>query len=547
MTALQNLWSRLPEAVRRELLIGTEGSVHLMELAQRTLLAGQDQQQDQALLLTLGADFLAEAWAKDPLNGQLAGQVLSLHQRWPFLDQTVHGLAVAVQKHWTPPGDARYYKRLMLERDASKLKNFLMVQVELEPQNLYWRRQTLVFARYEEDWGLAGDIALGHAWPDGLDPVRKVLQGDLAWLQGRFDEARTCYAKGFGLDARFRLAVLTSRAEGLDQARTLWRDLFQDAPWLTSAILVCHDLLREVGAQRNAVEGTGVVALYSYNKAGELDVTLASALKSDLGETPIWVLNNGSTDETSSVLAAWRDRVGERLRVIALPVNVGAPAARNWLLHEAQKSGCRWMAYVDDDVELPTDWLQSLGAAMRLYPDAGVWGCKVVDAAAPAVLQSVDLHLVPPDGQDGQDNRFKVSDLHHQTHDYGQFDYLRPCASVTGCCHLFRLEQLEQVGGFDLRFSPSQYDDLEHDVRLNLAERYAVYQGHLRILHMKRTGKSTQTDSAQFGSALANMHKLQKKYTQADYQRLMDWEAAVLTRDFWRKQQIVARWLGDGR
>lgn len=547
MTGLQDLWSRLPEAVRRGLLVGTEGSVHLMELAQRTLLAGQDRQQDQALLLGLGAGFLAEAWAKDPLNGQSAGQVLALHQRWPFLDGRAHELAVAVQNNWSAPADARYYKRLMLERNAPKLKNFLTMQLEREPANLYWRRQALVFARYEEDWELAGDIVLGRGWPEGLEPVQGVLQGDLAWLQGRFDEARACYARSFGLDAKFRLAVLASLTEGFDRARGLWHDLFQVAPWQTSAILVCHDLVRDVRTQREDVDGPGVVALYSFNKAGELDLTLASVLKSDLGQTPVWVVNNGSTDETDSVLAGWRDRVGERLRVIALPVNVGAPAARNWLLHEAQKSGCHWMAYVDDDVELPRDWLQSLGAAMRLYPDAGVWGCKVVDAAAPAVLQSVDLHLVPPDGQDGQDNRFKVSDLHHQTHDYGQFDYLRPCASVTGCCHLFRMADLEQVGGFDLRFSPSQYDDLEHDVRLNLAERSAVYQGHLRILHMKRTGKSTQTDSAQFGSALANMHKLQRKYTKDEYQRIMDWETGVLMRDFWRKQQVVNRWLSEGR
>lgn len=547
MTGLQDLWSRLPEGVRRGLLVGTEGSVHLMELAQQTLLAGQDRQQDQALLLNLGAGFLAEAWAKDPLNGQSAGQVLALHQRWPFLDDRGHHLAAVVQKNWFPPADARYYKRLMLERNASKLKKFLTTQLEREPANLYWRRQALVFARYEEDWDLAGDIVLGPGWPDGLGPVQGVLQGDLAWLQHRFDEARACYARSFGLDARFRLAVLASLAEGPDLARGLWRDLFQAAPWQTSAFLVCHDLVRDVRTQRDDVDGPGVVALYSFNKAGELDLTLSSVLKSDLGEAPVWVVNNGSTDQTASVLAGWRDRVGERLRVIGLPVNVGAPAARNWLLHEAQKSGCRWMAYVDDDVELPKDWLQSLGAAMRLYPDAGVWGCKVVDAAAPAVLQSVDLHLVPPDGQDGQDNRFKVSDLHHQTHDYGQFDYLRPCASVTGCCHLFRMADLEQVGGFDLRFSPSQYDDLEHDVRLNLAERYAVYQGHLRILHMKRTGKSTQTDSAQFGSALANMHKLQRKYSKDEYRRIMDWEAGVLMRDFWRKQEVVNRWLSEGR
>ena len=49
------------------------------------------------------------------------------------------------------------------------------------------------------------------------------------------------------------------------------------------------------------------------------------------------------------------------------------------------------------------------------------------------------------------------------TPDWGAYGLTRPCATVTGCCHLFPTDVLAATGGFDLRFSPTQYDDLDHD------------------------------------------------------------------------------------
>lgn len=539
-------WSDLPAGVRTGLLLGAEGSVHLMDLAQQTLVAAQDAGPRQDALLRAGIGFLQAAWSKDPLNGQLAEQTLALDAKWPCLDPAAREVLRAVTGQWRKPEDMRYYRRLLEGRDSAKLRHFLTVQMDREPGNVYWWRQALVFAQFEEDWDLAARV-VADDWPAGLQPVQSALRGDLAWLAGDYDASGRQYAAACGLDARFRLALLHTRRDGLEEARSEWRSLLRDAPWMTQAVLVCHDLLHGVDKAAVPVPGRGVVALYSYNKVRELDLTLRSVTDSDLDGADVWVLDNGSSDGTADMLAAWAERLGARMRIIALPVNVGAPAARNWLLHAAAQAEYGWMAYVDDDVEVPQDWLRRLGAAMLAYPEAGVWGCKVVDAAAPVVLQSVDLHLVPTGEQDGLETRFKVSDLHHQTLDFGQFAYMRPCASVTGCCHLFRMDRLLDCGAFDLRFSPSQYDDLEHDVRLNLAGRYAVYQGHLPVLHMKRTGKSTRTDTAQFGSAAANMHKLQKKYGLEEYRQLMAWESGILEEDYWRKVGLVSEWLAGER
>lgn len=543
MDRFTETWSLLPESVRRGLLVGSEGKLHLMSLAQSLLLEAQSQPAAQRVYLDIGLDMLRAAWTKDPLDGQLAGQLLALDEKWPRLDARTRTVARAVVDKWARPEDLRYYRRLAESRDVEKLRRFLLTQLGKEKGNLYWWQQVLSLGMFEQDQELLG-IMLRQDW-SGLEPVRKLLAGDVAWLAGQHDAACAAYAKAMGWDAVGRRAERLFADGRTNEARTLWTEMFDAAPWLTSDVVRLFDQMQNAGGKTATLSGRVAIALYSFNKAAELDATLASLFASDIGDNVVWVLNNGSTDGTAAVLETWQKRAGERLRRIDLHVNIGAPAARNWLMSIPEIRDCRWMVYLDDDVELPADWLTRLGAAVDAYPEAGVWGCRVVDHVQPSVLQSVDLHLLPPvsdeDRQAGY--RFKVSDLQHQTLDFGQFAYLRPCASVTGCCHLFRTDRLVDSGGFDLRFSPSQFDDLEHDIRLNLSGQYAVYQGFLAVRHKKRTGKSSRTSTPEFGNAFANMHKLQKKYSAAEYGRIMEWEAEVLARDFWRKHDAVRRWL----
>ncbi len=158
---------------------------------------------------------------------------------------------------------------------------------------------------------------------------------------------------------------------------------------------------------------------------------------------------------------------------------------------------------------------------MAAYPEAGVWGCRVVDARNPLVLQHTDLQLCDPPDTPPQDDavapiyraRFALSRVHHQVLDQGDFSYARPCASVTGCCHLFRRARLLEQGGFDLRFTPSQYDDVDHDLRLGLRGAFPVYQGHLIVRHAKRSGRASLTDAAELARANANQFKLQRRLT----------------------------------
>lgn len=111
-----------------------------------------------------------------------------------------------------------------------------------------------------------------------------------------------------------------------------------------------------------------------------------------------------STDATADVMRVWGDRMGrDRFVPVRLAVNVGAPAARNWLMQLPQVAACEYTAYLDDDAAVPADWLRHFARAVALRPEAAAWGCRVVDWHSPGLVQSAALHMVPPsrDGRRG--------------------------------------------------------------------------------------------------------------------------------------------------
>ncbi len=190
------------------------------------------------------------------------------------------------------------------------------------------------------------------------------------------------------------------------------------------------------------------------------------------------------------------------------------------------------VAFIDDDIELPGDWLKRLGAVASRYPEAGVWGCKVVDYHGPSRMQCGEHNLYPVPGMRRET---LMSTLMLQDSDFGQMDYMRPCASVTGCVHLFRTSRLLQNGDFDLRFSPTQYDDLDRDLRMVLSGGYAAYTGFLAIPHKRRSGSLSETGKPEAGGATANMHKLLAKYSDGEFEAMAKVMDAVLLDDVQKK------------
>jgi GT2 family glycosyltransferase len=548
---MQHFWSSLPAEVEQPLCIGATGTLHLLAIARQSL-ARAEKDAGSATLARLAADALLAAWELFPFASDLARQALTLNQALNLLPEPVLGSLKAVAlPHPEDSGNTALPHRLrnrMAQGDHGRARQLLQDAPSGSPFSPGLCHTLLELAWQDNAalWALEQLQRLAMATPPGLG---KLLEADLLFLAGNYGEAATACAACLNTlplpGVAARLAACHLRLGDRTGAAAWLRQTLRARPWSTSAILTLSDLEDNTPSAPRHPQGQGALLVYTWNKAAALDATLASLAASDTAGARIVILDNGSTDKTQEVVRAWAQRLGERCETLTLPVNIGAPAARNWLLSRDTVRQSQWLAYLDDDILLPADWLGNLASAMARYPEAAVYGCAVRDLGG-GRLQSADLHPRPDYAvmqateKPGSGPAPEPSDLHLQAPDLGQFDYLRPCLSVTGCCHLFRTRALLEAGGFDIRFSPSQFDDFDCDLRLTLAGGFAVYQGHLRVEHQRRTGTGLAQSTAASANARANKDKLHAKYSPRERRALREAAIARITKDLHARIRAIA-------
>lgn len=292
--------------------------------------------------------------------------------------------------------------------------------------------------------------------------------------------------------------------DGTKALLMLWREM----PWHVNLTLKLHKLLSPPQKTVSPAADTAVL-VYSWNNADLLRQTLQSLSQSDLGDASILLLDNGSSDHTPSVIQASAGLFGQRMKNLRLPVNIGAPAARNWLLRHPGASRYQTLVFVDDDVLLPPDWLTQLATQYSQAPAGAIVGCRIMDQAPRKTVQMTDVNLLDIES----DGEFLIANAGSGELDLGLHDYTRPCLSVTGCCHMMDRRHAEELGGFDLRFGPSQFDDFDLDLRNALQGGHAFYAGRTAIRHCQRSSLSQANSEAKLGHIQGNMLKLRSKYS----------------------------------
>ncbi len=529
----------LPEGLGRLLLVGGCGP-------------GLVQARDAALASGPAglADSLALAvWEDAPLAPEAAAVVLARHAVRPFLAPDAARLAAAVAAGAGPNGPEPYYERLAARREVSRMFAYLLERLRRTPGDTFVLCRLAGLAPMAGEGACAEAASLLAALSGALAPVGALAAGELELLAGRPGAAERLLRRslaGFpSVAARLRLAEALERQGGREAAVAALAAACAGRAWDVLSATRLHDLATGLAGRAEPLPGRVAVLVYSWNSATLLARTLQALAATDwtlaAGGVRLFVLDNGSTDDTAAVCAWARERMAGRMEAVRLPVNIGAPAARNWLAALPGVREADFAAYLDDDALVAPDWLGRFGAAVAAAPGAGVWGALVRGMDAPRFVQSADTHLLPtPRGEGSQGRSFAMLRPWLATADWGQYAVCRPCASVTGCCHLFRTETLAGLGGFDIRFSPTQYDDLDLDIRQLLAGRAPVCQGHLAVRHAKATGAASGRGGGQYGSGFANQYKLHHKYDDAQMKRAAATAFDALARDLAQKQAVLA-------
>jgi len=522
------------------LSLGTMGENHLLSAAQKSFtLSGQAATPENAhSLIELGVGLLCLSWAGFPLNGPMAGEIVRLSGTVPAIRKMLKPEALSMATRIAqmgPENDDRRAQVCFVHGDYDKLDGVLEeAVVSMDPLNAI--RQAYVYQGTLSRWDWLADFVTRTLSSE--DPIiAKYFLAGIYLADSQFEKAAAAYAKleiALGMPGlRFRLATALAGMGDRDKSLQVLDRVLDDFPMHTSALLLMDSLA--FPADRTAkLAGKCVVSIYSYNKASELKQTLESVLASDLssqvGNVTLRVLINGCEDDSLQVAEAAKDRFGGSMEVISLPVNVGAPAARNWLLDAARKDGADWIVYLDDDVLVPTDWLKGLAAGAAEFPEAGAWGCRVGDATSANITQHGDAYLLSKEDAQSQDRIIGVYAPSSECMIPLQLGYRRHCATVTGCCHMFKVDTLSENNGFDLIYSPSQYDDFDSDLRLLSSGKPVVYLGDVGITHLRvspriahpSAGAAMQSDNhlamleARHGEQLESLLKVQSAYVKAD-------------------------------
>ncbi|WP_027722984.1 glycosyltransferase [Maridesulfovibrio zosterae] len=552
---METLWTSLPQELTVNLLAGGIGRTHLTEIGYQCIKFSQTETDQRALYYRLACETMLAAWNHDPLNiqsAQLASSILGADALQSPTGKMLSRIAKESKPVNLAPQEQRI-RRLIHRGLHDEAADILTSLLENNPEGIATLKLALEMQElcFEKPFRTLARRQLEKMDIEDMKPLQHFLEANMAFAQKRYDQAATKYIKtlnyGTFPEARVRLAECLLRTGLRDDAINEYAKDISDRPWYINSLLRTSELLEKSDQESCNPPGKVAILIYSYNKAKELNATLEAVFAARYENTFIAVLDNGSTDNTAAVINKWesisRRRGDLPMKRFDLHVNIGAPAARNWLLYHPQISKAEFAAFLDDDALPPTDWLQKLGAAINRYPDAGVWGCKVVDANSSHKLQSVDLHLKA--GSKAKNElgyhypQLRPTDIHHQTQDYGQFDYVRPCVSVTGCCHIMRMSDLEKIGGFDIRFSPSQFDDVDRDLRLCLQRMTPVYQGHLRVRHLKCSGTSGTVDKKSAALQLGNQLRLDMKYQLNDLQKIRTNDYETTLSDAMHKRKIV--------
>ncbi len=524
-------FSTLPKGLCRRLLLGFSGKFHLHAIAAEAL--ARSVRPDDVFAEIANHAFLT-AWGENPFDGNCTAAYAGSMDKLPPMDASLLPAIKTIMNGWKPEITPEA-QQAMAGRPEKQLA-FLQARLDVAPDNFFWLHHLYEYCRINGQWESLVPY-LKDTPP--LGALYEYVRANCLLAAGDNAAASDAYA-------RCRLALPTvaaRRATALirrgmaEQGEAALRRCVARQPWNVNLWMRLYDIVTGGVQKCLPLKGKTMVLGYSWNKGNDLAQTLDSLARSDIEHVHVRILNNGSGDATSEVIRQFIDTFGsDKVAGITMPVNIGAPAARNWLKSLPEVQNSEYTVYIDDDISLPKDWLHRLGAAVAEYPHAGVWGCKVVDYDGPSRVQCGEHNLAPTPEERQQ---MLMSTIMLQDGDFGQADYIRPCASVTGCVHLFRTKHLLETGDFDLRFSPTQYDDLERDLRMVLAGQYAVYTGHAAIPHKRTSGAMSDVGQPESAGATANMHKLMAKYTPQEFETMAACMDTVLLEDWQRKQAVI--------
>jgi GT2 family glycosyltransferase len=218
-----------------------------------------------------------------------------------------------------------------------------------------------------------------------------------------------------------------------------------------------------------ATERPTSLIVLAWNRWDLTERCLGTLAATDLGGARVLVVDNGSTDDTPSRLAAMRAERGWP-EVLRLPENVGFVRGNNAGIAAVDPTSD--VVLLNNDIVFhQRDWLVRLRACAAA-PDVGVVGCRLT--LPDGRLLHAGTYLLP-DTVWGQ----QIGSLEK---DVGQYSSDRDVEGIVFACAYLRREVIHAIGGLAEDFE-SYFEDTDYCLRARQAGFRVVSCGGVTLVH----------------------------------------------------------------
>ncbi len=215
----------------------------------------------------------------------------------------------------------------------------------------------------------------------------------------------------------------------------------------------------------------------------------------DLQSDEIIIVNNGSTDQTAQLL----DRLQGVVGAIHNSTNVGFVQACN---QGANLARGRYLVFLNNDTVVKPGWLGNLVATIDTNAAVGAVGSM----------------LVYPDGSLQEAGGIIWSDGTGCNYGKGRdpqlsiFQYAREVDYCSAASLLVRKDLFEKAGGFDERYTPAYYEDVDLCFAIRSLGFKVVYQPKSMVIHYEGVTAGTDLGSGLKRYQVVNRLKLVEKW-----------------------------------
>ena len=119
------------------------------------------------------------------------------------------------------------------------------------------------------------------------------------------------------------------------------------------------------------------IIIPTFNRASVLPRAIRSVLDQDYPEWALYVVNDGSRDETESIVAPFLS--DSRVRFLNNRENKGTLYSLNLALDRIETDGVDWFTWMDDDDQLTADCLSIAKKEIEKYPEFGMFLFRTVN------------------------------------------------------------------------------------------------------------------------------------------------------------------------